>query len=80
VDGRKDLGIVVEDLTDRTESGTITSVTGYESTFARMEPLGSGGFALYFMRYTGKEWVGAFDALTVDESVKTLQDDEWFMP
>ena len=52
----------------------------FESKFARMEPLGDGKFALYFMRYTGKEWVGAFDALTVDESMKALQDDEWFMP
>ena len=29
----------------------------FESKFARMEPLGDGKFALYFMRYTG-EWVG----------------------
>jgi hypothetical protein len=27
----------------------------FESMFARMEPLGDGKFALYFMRYTGKE-------------------------
>jgi hypothetical protein len=45
-----------------------------------MEPLGNGTFALYFMRYTGKEWVGAFDALTVDDSMKAIQDDEWFVP
>ncbi len=32
------------------------------------------------MRYTGNEWVGAFDALTVDESMKALQDEEWFVP
>ena len=30
----------------------------FESKFARMEPLGDGKFALYFMRHTGKEWVG----------------------
>ena len=52
----------------------------FESKFARMEPLGNGRFALYFMRYTGKEWVGAFDALTVDECMKAVQDDEWFAP
>ncbi len=34
--------------------------------------------ALYAMRYTGKEWVGVFDALSVDECMKAIQDDEWF--
>jgi len=52
----------------------------FEAKFARMEHLGNGKFALYFMRYTGNEWVGAFDALTVDESMKALQDEEWFVP
>ena len=50
----------------------------FEWKFARMEPLGDGTFALYAMRYTGKEWVGVFDALTVDECMKAIQDDEWF--
>jgi hypothetical protein len=52
----------------------------FESKFARMEPLGGGQFALYFMRYTGKEWVGIGDALSVDECMKAIQDDEWFVP
>jgi hypothetical protein len=52
----------------------------FESKFARMEPLADGKFALYFMRYTGKEWVGIFDALSVDECMKAIQDDEWFVP
>jgi hypothetical protein len=52
----------------------------FESMFARMEPLGGGEFALYFMRYTGKEWVGIFDALSVDECMKAIQDDAWFVP
>jgi hypothetical protein len=52
----------------------------FESKFARMEPLGGGKFALYFMRYTGKEWVGIGDALSVDESMKAIQDDAWFVP
>ena len=30
----------------------------FEWRFARMEPLRDGKFALYGMRYTGKEWVG----------------------
>ena len=52
----------------------------FESKFARMEPLPDGKFALYFMRYTGKEWVGVFDELSVDECMKAIQDDEWFIP
>jgi len=52
----------------------------FESKFARMEPLGKGRFALYFMRYTGKEWVGIFDVLSVDECMKAIQDEEWFVP
>jgi hypothetical protein len=28
----------------------------FEWRFARLEPLGDGTFALYAMRYTGKEW------------------------
>jgi hypothetical protein len=46
--------------------------------FARMEPLRDGKFALYAMRHTGKEWVGVLDALSVDECMKAIQDDEWF--
>ena len=52
----------------------------FESKFARMEPLGGGKFALYFMRYTGKEWVGIGDGLSVDECMKAIQDDAWFVP
>ncbi len=52
----------------------------FEHKFARIEHLGGGKFALYFMRHTGKEWVGIFDDLTVDESMKAVQDEEWFHP
>ena len=52
----------------------------FESKFARMEHLGDGKFALYAMRHTGKEWVGVFDALSVDECMKAIQDDPWFVP
>ena len=52
----------------------------FESKFVRMEPLGDGKFALYAMRYTGKEWVGVLDALSVDECMKAIQDDPWFQP
>ena len=51
----------------------------FESKFARMEYLGNGTFALYFMRHTG-EWVGIYDALSVDQSMKAIQDDAWFAP
>jgi hypothetical protein len=51
----------------------------FESKFARMEPLAGGKFALYFMRHTG-EWVGIYDALSVDECMKAIQDDPWFVP
>jgi hypothetical protein len=51
----------------------------FESKFARMEPLDDGKFALYFMRHTD-EWVGIFDALSVDECMKAIQDDPWFVP
>ena len=51
----------------------------FESKFARMEYLGNDAFALYFMRYTG-EWVGLYDALTVDEYLKAIEDNAWFVP
>ncbi len=51
----------------------------FESKFARMEYLGNATFALYFMRHTG-EWVGLYDALSVDESLKAISDDSWFVP
>lgn len=51
----------------------------FDSKFARMEYLGNGKFALYFMRHTG-EWVGIYDALSVDECMKAIQDDAWFVP
>jgi hypothetical protein len=51
----------------------------FESKFARMECLGNATFALYFMRHTG-EWVGLYDALTVDECLKAIENDPWFVP
>ena len=51
----------------------------FESKFARMECLGMGRFALSFMRHTG-EWVGLYESLTVDECMKAIQDDPWFVP
>jgi len=51
----------------------------FESKFARMEFVGDAKFALYFMRHNG-EWVGIHDALSVDECMKAIQDDSWFVP
>ena len=50
----------------------------FEWMIARMEPLRDGTFALYAMRCTGKEWVGVLDALSVEECMTAIQDDEWF--
>jgi hypothetical protein len=52
----------------------------FESKFARMEHLGNGKFALCAMRYTGKEWAGILDELSVDECMRAIQDDPWFVP
>jgi hypothetical protein len=51
----------------------------FESKFARMEYLGNDRFTLYFMLHT-REWVGLYDALSVDECMKAIQDDAWFVP
>ena len=51
----------------------------FEWKFARMEPLRDGTFAIYAMRYTGKEWVGVFDAQTVDDCMESIQNDPWFV-
>jgi hypothetical protein len=51
----------------------------FESKFARMEYLGNDKFALSFMLHTG-EWVGLFDSLSLEECMKTIQDDSWFQP
>ena len=51
----------------------------FEYKFARLEPLRDGAFALYAMRYTEKEWVGVLDALSVDECMKAIRDDLWFV-
>jgi len=51
----------------------------FESKFARLEHLGNGKFALCFMRHTN-EWFGLFNDLSVDECMKAIEDDPWFMP
>jgi len=51
----------------------------FEAMFARMEPLGDDKFALYAMRYTGKEWIGVLDDLSLHECLDAIQDDPWFV-
>lgn len=51
----------------------------FESKFARMEYIGNGTFALYSITSTGK-WIGMYDALSVDDSMKAVQDDLCFAP
>jgi hypothetical protein len=51
----------------------------FETKFARMQYVGNGRFALSFMRHTG-QWVELYEALTVDECLKAIQDDPWFVP
>jgi hypothetical protein len=51
----------------------------FESQFARMEYIGDGTFALYFMRHTD-EWVGIYDDLSVDECMKAIRDGTCFVP
>ena len=51
----------------------------FEKKFARMEYVGDGKFALSYLRHTGA-WLGIHEALSVDESLKAIQDDPWFRP
>lgn len=51
----------------------------FEAKFARLEYAGDNRFNLAFMRHTGK-WVELFTGLTLDECLKSVQDDPWFLP
>ncbi len=51
----------------------------FESKFARMEPLGDGAFALSFIRHNG-EWVELYDAILLDDCMRAIRDDPWFVP
>jgi hypothetical protein len=53
--------------------------SSFETKFARMEYVGNGRFAVAFMRHTG-QWVELYDALSVDECLKAIRDDPWFVP
>ena len=51
----------------------------FETKFARMEYVGNARFNLSFMRFTGK-WVELYARQTVDECLKAMKDEPWFMP
>lgn len=51
----------------------------FEEKFARLEYVGDAKFTLSFMRHTGK-WVALFTGISMDECLKAIQDDPWFMP
>jgi hypothetical protein len=51
----------------------------FEAKFARMEFVGNGKFNLSFMRHTGK-WIELYARQTVDECLKAIRDDPWFVP
>jgi hypothetical protein len=51
----------------------------FEAKFARLEHVGHGLFNLSFMRHTGK-WVELFTDQTLDECLKSIQEDPWFVP
>lgn len=51
----------------------------FETKFARLEFVGGGRFRLSYHRHTG-EWVGIYEALSVDECLRAVQDDPWFVP
>ena len=51
----------------------------FETKFARMVYVGDGKFNLAFMRHSG-QWVELYEGQTVDESMKAIRDDPWFVP
>lgn len=51
----------------------------FESKFARLEYTGGGKFSLSYLRHTGT-WFQIHEALSVDESLKAIQEDPWFQP
>jgi hypothetical protein len=59
--------------------GPHTIAPTFETKFARMAYVGNAKFALSFLRHTG-QWVQLYDALSVDECMKAIQDDPWFVP
>ena len=51
----------------------------FEHKFARMEYVGDSVFALSYMRHT-EDWFELFNKVSVDECMKAIRDDPWFIP
>jgi hypothetical protein len=51
----------------------------FETKFARMEYVGNAKFNLSFLRHTG-QWITLYERLIVDECMKAIRDDPWFVP
>ncbi len=51
----------------------------FETKFARMEYVGDRRFALSYLRHTGT-WLGIYGPQSVDECLKAIRDDPWFVP
>ena len=51
----------------------------FEEKFARTAWVGDAKFNLSYMRHTGK-WVQFYTGISVDECLKTIQDNPWFQP
>lgn len=51
----------------------------FETRFARLEYTGANRFSLAFMRYTG-QWIEVYADLSVDECLRVVRDDPFFIP
>jgi hypothetical protein len=51
----------------------------FEERFARLRPAGRDLFDLSFMRHTG-QWVELFQGQALDECLREIRDDPWFIP
>jgi hypothetical protein len=51
----------------------------FEAKFARLEYTGEACFTVSFIRHTG-QWVELHCGLSVDECLKTVEEDPWFQP
>jgi hypothetical protein len=56
-----------------------SSEATFETKFARMEYVSNGRFNLSFMRHTG-QWIELYAGQTIDECIKAINEDPWFLP
>jgi hypothetical protein len=51
--------------------------SSFERKFARIEFVSVGKFTLSYLRHTGA-WMTIYDSLSLDDSLKAIQEDPWF--